>query len=75
MKKILYDEFKDQYSLKVIDVLENPGLAEDDKILATPTVVKRLPMPIRKVIGDLTEREKVLLGLDLMGRDQESGEK
>ena len=75
LRAILEVEFRDQYTLEVIDVLENPSLAEDDKILATPTVVKRLPLPIRKVIGDLREREKVLLGLDLLARDQESGEK
>jgi circadian clock protein KaiB len=45
--------------------LERPQLAEDEKILATPTVVKELPMPIRRIIGDLSDAEKVLLGLDL----------
>jgi circadian clock protein KaiB len=49
----------------VIDVLEHPALAEHDKILATPTLVKRLPEPIRKIIGDLSDREKVLLGLNV----------
>ena len=69
LRAILEGEFRDQYTLEVIDVLENPSLAEDDKILATPTVVKRLPLPIRKVIGDLREREKVLLGLDLLTKE------
>ena len=69
LRAILEDEFRDQYTLEVIDVLENPSLAEDDKILATPTVVKRLPLPIRKVIGDLREREKVVLGLDLLAKE------
>lgn len=49
----------------MIDVLEHPSLAENEKILATPTLVKRLPEPVRKIIGDLSDREKVLLGLDL----------
>lgn len=53
------------FELEVIDVLEHPGLAENEKILATPTLVKRLPEPVRKIIGDLSDREKVLLGLDL----------
>jgi circadian clock protein KaiB len=51
--------------VEVIDVLEHPALAEHDKILATPTLVKRLPEPIRKIIGDLSDREKVLLGLNV----------
>jgi circadian clock protein KaiB len=54
-----------QYEMHVIDVLERPQLAEDEKILATPTVVKELPVPIRGIIGDLSDAEKVLLGLDL----------
>ena len=49
----------------VIDVLERPQLAEDVKILATPTLVKELPGPIRRIIGDLSDSEKVLVGLDL----------
>lgn len=53
------------YEVEVIDVLENPDLAEGEKILATPTLVKRLPEPVRKIIGDLSDREKVLWGLDL----------
>jgi len=53
------------YELAVIDVLDHPQLAEDEKILATPTVVKELPAPIRRIIGDLSDSERVLLGLDL----------
>lgn len=51
--------------LEIIDVLEQPQLAEDEKILATPTLIKRLPPPLRRVIGDLSDKEKVLLGLDV----------
>ena len=67
LKAILDDEIKTQgdYSLEVVDVLENPELAANDKILATPTAVKLLPIPIAKIIGDFSDREKVLLGLDL----------
>jgi circadian clock protein KaiB len=54
-----------RYELTVIDVLERPQLAEDEKILATPTVVKELPGPMRRIIGDLSDSERVLLGLDL----------
>lgn len=53
------------FEIEVIDVLEHPALAEREKILATPTLVKRLPEPVRKIIGDLSDRDKVLLGLDL----------
>lgn len=66
LKDILEQEFQGIYTLKVIDVLKNPQLAEDDKILATPTLAKILPPPVRKVIGDLSDREKVLIGLDLL---------
>lgn len=66
LKNILEQEFKGVYALKVIDVLKNPQLAEEDKILATPTLAKILPPPVRKIIGDLSDREKVLIGLDLL---------
>ncbi len=54
-----------QLEIEVIDILENPQMAEDERILATPVVIKRLPPPVRRVVGDLCEREKVLVGLDL----------
>jgi circadian clock protein KaiB len=66
LKTILEEDFKGVYALKVIDVLKNPQLAEEDKILATPTLAKVLPPPVRKIIGDLSDREKVLIGLDLL---------
>lgn len=66
LKDICKNELKDiNYDLQVIDVLESPQLAEDDKILATPTLIRQLPPPIRRIIGDLSDREKVLLGLDI----------
>ena len=64
LKNILEEEFQGVYALKVIDVLKNPQLAEEDKILATPTLSKILPPPVRKIIGDLTDRERVLIGLE-----------
>ena len=66
LKEILKNEFKGVYALKVIDVLKQPQLAEEDKILATPTLAKILPPPVRRIIGDLSDREKVLIGLDLL---------
>ena len=65
LKALCEDAFKDQYSVEVIDILEHPELAAEDKILASPTVIKILPDPIRRVIGDLSAKEKVLVGLGL----------
>lgn len=66
LRNILDTEFQGVYALKVIDVLKNPQLAEEDKILATPTLSKILPPPVRRIIGDLSDRERVLIGLDLL---------
>lgn len=66
LRNILETEFRGIYALKVIDVLKNPQLAEEDKILATPTLAKILPPPVRRIIGDLSDRERVLIGLDLL---------
>ena len=66
LRDILETEFKGVYALKVIDVLKNPQLAEEDKILATPTLSKILPPPVRRIIGDLSDRQRVLIGLDLL---------
>jgi circadian clock protein KaiB len=65
LRRICEQELGGQYQLEIIDVLEHPQAAEDDKILATPTLIKQLPPPLRKVIGDLSDKEKVLLGLEL----------
>ena len=65
LKTLLETDFKEEYSLEVVNILERPELAEEDKILATPTVVKLLPLPVRKIIGDLSDKEKIMLGLDL----------
>lgn len=65
LRRICDDELHGRYDLQIIDVLEHPELAENDKILATPTLIKRLPPPLRRVIGDLSDKHKVLLGLEL----------
>lgn len=67
IKKICEGELEGQFKIEVIDILEDPKLAEDEKILATPTLVKTLPSPIRRIIGDLSDMEKVLIGLNLVG--------
>jgi len=56
-----------QYSLEVVDLIEQPALAEDDQILAVPALVRRLPSPTRKIIGDLSNTEQVLVSMDLHG--------
>ncbi len=66
LQQICDEQLGSAYDLQIIDVLENPQLAEDEKILATPTVIKSLPPPIRRIIGDLSDSEKVLLGLDIL---------
>ena len=65
LRAICESELRGAYEVDVIDVLEHPLVAETEKILATPTLVKRLPEPVRKIIGDLSDKDKVLLGLDL----------
>ena len=63
LRLICANELEGQFDLEIIDVLEHPDLAEDEKILATPTLIKRLPLPLRRVIGDLSDTERVLAGL------------
>ncbi len=65
LKKIAEEHLKGRYKIEVIDLLKNPQLAEGDQILAIPTLVRRLPPPIRKIIGDLSNTERVLVGLDI----------
>lgn len=65
LKKYCEEHLKDKYTIEVIDLLKNPQLAEGDQILAIPTLVKKVPEPIRKIIGDLSNQEKVLVGLDI----------
>lgn len=72
IKRICDEELRGQYKLEIIDVLENPEAAETERILATPTLIKQLPPPLRRVIGDLTDKEKVLFGLAVIsGTDKQ----
>jgi circadian clock protein KaiB len=67
LKEILNrPELKGKYKLEVIDIMKNPQLAEDEKIIATPVLERRLPAPVRRILGDLSDKEKVLIGLDLV---------
>lgn len=65
LKKYCEMHLKDKYSLEIIDLLVQPQLAAGDQILAIPTLVRKVPVPIRKIIGDLSNEEKVLVGLNL----------
>jgi len=72
LRHICEEELADQCELDIIDVLEQPQEAEDEKILATPTLIKAVPTPIRRIIGDLSDKGKVLEGLDIEPRSQSS---
>ena len=66
LRQICKRDLIEMYEVEVINILEHPQLAENEKIIATPTLVKKLPEPVRKIIGDLSSREKVLIGLDFL---------
>ena len=70
LRNICEEDLGGKYEMRVIDILEQPQLAEDEKILATPTLIKALPPPLRRLIGDLSDTEKVLVGLDLLPLDE-----
>jgi circadian clock protein KaiB len=65
LKRYCEEHLKGKYSIEVIDLIKNPKLAAGDQIIALPTLVRKVPEPIRKIIGDLSNEEKVLVGLDL----------
>lgn len=68
LKEICEEYLKGEYHIEVVDLVENPALARGDQILAVPTLVRKLPQPIRKIIGDLSNTERVLVGLDIQPR-------
>jgi circadian clock protein KaiB len=70
IRKICDDELQGRYDLEVIDVYQNPGATEEAEIIAVPTLIKSLPLPLRRLIGDLSDRQKVILGLDLQPKDE-----
>jgi circadian clock protein KaiB len=69
--RLCKDELSNQYKVEIIDVLEEPHRAETEKILVTPTLIKQLPPPLQRIIGDLSNKEKVIYGLDLISKNQE----
>jgi len=68
LKKLCEEYMDGNYSIEIIDLLQKPQLAQGDQILAIPTLVRKLPQPVRKIIGDLSNTERVLVGLDLRQR-------
>lgn len=68
LKKICEEHLKGRYSIEIVDLLKNPKLAKGDQILAIPTLVRQLPPPLKKIIGDLSNTHKVLVGLDIIGK-------
>jgi circadian clock protein KaiB len=73
LKRICAEHLAGEYEIEVIDLLKNPQLAKGDQILALPTLVRKLPEPVRKIIGDLSDTERVLVGLDLQSRKTKAG--
>ena len=65
LERICKEHIGEKYSIEVIDLVKNPRLARDDQILAIPTLIRKIPVPARKIIGDLSNVERVLVGLDL----------
>ena len=65
LKKICEEYLEGRYELEVIDLYRMPSLAKDEQIIAAPTLIKKLPLPFRRIIGDMSDVEKVLMGLDL----------
>lgn len=70
LKRFCEEHLAGRYEIEVIDLVANPHLARDHQILAVPTLVRKLPPPVRKIIGDLSSTERVLVGLDLVPRDR-----
>jgi circadian clock protein KaiB len=69
LKKICEEHLAGKYRVEVVDLMSNPALARTDQILAIPTLVRKLPAPARKIIGDLSQTERVLVGLDFQPRN------
>ncbi len=65
IRKISEEELEGRYELEIIDVYQQPELAKEQNVLAAPTLIKELPLPLRRIIGDLSDKEKVIVGLDL----------
>ncbi len=72
VKKICDENLRGRYELEVIDVLQQPEYVKKEQLLAAPTLIKKLPLPLRRLIGDMSNEERVLVGLDLVSKSQNS---
>ncbi|MGZ4969217.1 MAG: circadian clock KaiB family protein [Methylobacter sp.] len=72
IRKICEEYLQGRYDLEIVDICQNPTLAEGEQIIATPTLIKKLPLPLRRFIGDLSQTERILLGLDLRKVDDKT---
>ena len=72
LRRVCEEHLKGRYTIEIVDVLLNPRRAAADQILAAPTVVRRLPPPIRKLVGDLSDSDRLLIGLELKGSENPS---
>ena len=70
IRKICEESLHGRYELEVIDIYQQPGYAKKDEIIAAPTLIKKLPLPLRRFIGDMSDKEKILVGLDLVPKDE-----
>jgi circadian clock protein KaiB len=68
LKRVCEEHLAGRYSIEVVDLLKNPRLAKDDQIVAIPTLVRKLPEPLRRIVGDLSDTERALVGLQLKAR-------
>ncbi len=69
IQKVCQEHLAGRYELEVIDVFQQPGLAREAQIIATPTLIRQLPMPLRKLVGDMADEKRLLVGLDILAKD------
>jgi circadian clock protein KaiB len=71
IRKICEENLKGRYELEVIDIYQHPGYAKNEEIIAAPTLIKKLPLPLRKFIGDMSDKEKIIVGLNLVPKNKQ----
>lgn len=68
VKETCEQYLKDRYDLEIVDIYQQPGVLKEDQVIVAPTLIRKLPLPLRRLIGDMAEREKILVGLDLQSK-------
>lgn len=74
IKRICEEELKGRYELEIVDVYQQPELAKKEQILAAPTLIRKLPLPLRKLVGDMSDKERVVLGLEILPEEHREKE-